>query len=511
MKRPVLVYALLTFIFNSRCCWTAKIIFLYYPSYSHHVGPVNVAKLLKDQGHEVLVAVPPQLQPSLEDKGVKLLLYHGLGDFSERHMGTNIILRNYFEGKNTASSDAIVALTNVTTKIMKDATFLEDIKNFHPDLMVLDSAPISAMLTYISYKLDIPFIFIGLFFIPQYARSPILPSVIPNEMYPVISYTDHMTFQQRLINTFLELLTYWFNPLVNTTFVREYLAEKPYISLRDLQAKSPLWLIQHHGVLDYNQPISPNVKRVGGLLPRTARPLSPEFQSFMDDAREGVILVAFGSVLKAIPAEILNKFLKAFEQTQYKYILQVSSPGRRQSDKFMFKPWIPQYDLLHNERTKLFVTHCGLNSLHEAMLAGVPMLGFPVFSDQPQNAGKLVRKGFGLRLDLRSFKVQELVSAITEVVNNRSYKDNVQKASAILKSERMSSVEEAGFWINHVLAFGGDHLRSHAQDIPFWKYFGLDIFLFCFLLWHVFLFLMINVLRFLFSYLYRRTKKHKRD
>ena len=198
MKRTLVL--LLILCINNRCYRAANIIFLGYPSYSHHVGPANVAKLLQDQGHDVRIAVPPQLQPSLEDKGVQLLIYHGLCDFPERHMRTNIILRNYFEAHDIASysSDAIMANRNVTTKIIRDVKLLEDIKNFQPDLMIIDSSPISAILTYIPYKLDIPFIFIGLFFTPQYARSPILPTVIPNEMYPVILYTDHMTFQQRL-------------------------------------------------------------------------------------------------------------------------------------------------------------------------------------------------------------------------------------------------------------------------------------------------------------------------
>ena len=46
------------------------------------------------------------------------------------------------------------------------------------------------------------------------------------------------------------------------------------------------------------------------------------------------------------------------------------------------------------------------------------MIGFPVFAEQPHNAGRLVRKGFGLRLDLRGFSVEELVSAIEEVITN---------------------------------------------------------------------------------------------
>ena len=172
-----------------------------------------MAKFLQDQGHNVVIAIPPQLERQVKDKGVKLLIYHGLRDFSEENMGTDSILKNYFANKSKANiaTDAVMALKRVTAKIIKDVTLFEDITKFAPDRMVMDSAPIAAMLTYIPHKLDIPFVFIGLFFIPQYARNPILPSVQRNEMFPIVSYTDHMSFLQCLVNTFLELMTFWYN------------------------------------------------------------------------------------------------------------------------------------------------------------------------------------------------------------------------------------------------------------------------------------------------------------
>ena len=177
----------------------------------------------------------------------------------------------------------------------------------------------------------------------------------------------------------------------------------------------------------------------------------------------------------------------------------------------MFKAWLPQFDLLRHENTKLFISHCGLNGLQESLIAGVPIVGFPIFGDQPNNAGKVVRKGFGLKLELKSFSVQELVAEIDEVITNSSYKAKVQKASAILKSERVPPIEEAAYWINHVLMFGGEHLRSYAQDIPLWKYLGLDIIAFFFLLWHVFLYLFMSLVKYCFSWCRKKIQKQKEE
>ena len=237
--------------------------------------------------------------------------------------------------------------------------------------------------------------------------------------------------------------------------------------------------------------------------------LPPEFQAFVDNADNGVIIVSFGSVLASTPFQVQDKLLAAFQQTMYNFIIQGSFQGTNQSNKFMFEKWLPQFDLLRHSKTKLLITHCGTNSIQEALVAGVPMIGFPIFVDQPNNAGKLVKNGYGLKLDLKSFSIEELVSAIEEVTTNSSYKAKVEKASAILKSERVPPVEEAAFWINHVLTFGGEHLRSYAQDIPLWKYLGLDIIALCLLLWHVFVYLLIKLIKFLFARCCSKQRKLK--
>ena len=51
--------------------------------------------------------------------------------------------------------------------------------------------------------------------------------------------------------------------------------------------------------------------------------------------------------------------------------------------RLLVSPWVPQLAVLAHPATKLFVTHAGLNSMHEALAAGKPMLAMPYSADQP--------------------------------------------------------------------------------------------------------------------------------
>jgi hypothetical protein len=70
-------------------------------------------------------------------------------------------------------------------------------------------------------------------------------------------------------------------------------------------------------------------------------------------------------------------------------------PGRAPAN-FRVSEYVPQLELL--ERARLFVTHCGSNGVHEALLAGVPMLAYPQGSDHFAYAARLMELGAGLRV-----------------------------------------------------------------------------------------------------------------
>ncbi|WP_307102242.1 nucleotide disphospho-sugar-binding domain-containing protein [Arthrobacter globiformis] len=58
--------------------------------------------------------------------------------------------------------------------------------------------------------------------------------------------------------------------------------------------------------------------------------------------------------------------------------------------------FVPQLEVL--ARAALFVTHGGMNSVNEAMYAGVPMLVIPQGAEQPLVAGRVAESGAGLSI-----------------------------------------------------------------------------------------------------------------
>jgi len=67
---------------------------------------------------------------------------------------------------------------------------------------------------------------------------------------------------------------------------------------------------------------------------------------------------------------------------------------------------------------KLFICHGGISGVYEAVDAGVPVLGFPVFFDQPRNLKNLVDAGMAISLDLASVSKDTFISSVTELINN---------------------------------------------------------------------------------------------
>ncbi|KAH7521577.1 hypothetical protein FEM48_Zijuj07G0048100 [Ziziphus jujuba var. spinosa] len=68
----------------------------------------------------------------------------------------------------------------------------------------------------------------------------------------------------------------------------------------------------------------------------------------------------------------------------------------------MIVPWCSQMEVLNNASLGCFLTHCGWNSTLESLVCGVPMVGFPRWSDQGTNA-KLVMETWksGVRVRVR--------------------------------------------------------------------------------------------------------------
>lgn len=62
-----------------------------------------------------------------------------------------------------------------------------------------------------------------------------------------------------------------------------------------------------------------------------------------------------------------------------------------------------------------------MSGTYEAVDAGVPVLGLPLFYDQPKNIDNLVNAGMALSMDLLSVKKEVFLRNIQELVTNKKY------------------------------------------------------------------------------------------
>lgn len=93
--------------------------------------------------------------------------------------------------------------------------------------------------------------------------------------------------------------------------------------------------------------------------------------------------------------------------------------------------FVPQLGVLAH--TDVFVTHAGANSLHEALLLGVPLVCVPHFGDQPQNATRVAAQGAGVVVPPSELTAAR-ISAEVGRAGGESFRQNAARLAASLRA-----------------------------------------------------------------------------
>ncbi|KAJ4971490.1 hypothetical protein NE237_004589 [Protea cynaroides] len=114
-----------------------------------------------------------------------------------------------------------------------------------------------------------------------------------------------------------------------------------------------------------------------------------EYMKWLDAQSEGSVLyVSFGSFLSASSAQ-MDEIAEGLHDSGVSFLwVARQDPSRLQKasgDKGMVIPWCDQLRVLCHSSLGGFFTHCGWNSVLEAVFAGVPILAFPLGWDQILN------------------------------------------------------------------------------------------------------------------------------
>ena len=388
--------------------------------------------------------------------------------------------------------------------MMSDRTFVDNAKRLKIDLFVIDGAPFARCLYILPYSLNVPFVTVTTAYESWLWRVPALPSYTPLQFLPL---TEEMTFFDRLKNSAIYAYLQSMPAYSNYSLIEKYARDKDPITWDAIARKTEAVFINKDPVLDYAVPLTPNLIDVGGLTTKPAKSLPSDLDDFMSSTSDGVIVVSFGSIATSIPDRVSKKMADAFSKLDQPIIWKYKGkPSFKISSNVKLLDWIPQNDLLGHPKTKLFITHSGNNGQYEALYHGVPMLAFGLFGDQEYNAARVELKGFGRKINVKTFTADGMLSLMKEILDNKTYSDTIKEASEIYRSKPQTSKEKATFWLEHILRYGGKYLRSKALDIPLYQYLLLDVFAFV-----LFLFLLSIISVIIFINICCRLCKKKKD
>ncbi|KAM4811854.1 UDP-glucuronosyltransferase 2A1 isoform 6-T6 [Urocitellus parryii] len=363
--------------------------------------------------------------------------------------------------------------------VLKNEKLMEKLKRGNFEVLVSD--PVFPCGDIVALKLGIPFIY-SLRFSPastvekHCGKVPYPPSYVPAILSEL---TDQMTFGERVKNT----LSYSLQDYIFQSYWGEWNSYYSKVlgrptTLCETMGKAEIWLIRTYWDFEFPRPYLPNFEFVGGLHCKPAKPLPKEMEDFVQSSGEdGVVAFSLGSMVKNLTEEKANLIASALAQIPQKVLwrYQGKKPATLGANTRIFD-WLPQNDLLGHPKTKAFITHGGTNGIYEAIYHGIPMVGIPMFADQPDNIAHMRAKGAAVEVNFNTMTSADLLSALRTVINDPSYKENAMRLSRIHHDQPVKPLDRAVFWIEFVMRHkGAKHLRPASHDLTWFQYHSLDV------------------------------------
>ena len=480
MNRMLLIFFIV--IFGWYSANGAKVLFVPCQHYSFFHAQAQLGQALAEQGHDVWILTLDENKSILPKTSVVKPLLFSLS--SEARFGP--MIENLM--KSTPSGDRVFQLLFdhyfqnfglYCEEIMQNVELMEIIGNTNFDIVIMDDLDELICMYMLPYRFEIPYIsYTSDKTQSWYAGVTGLPSIEPDQS---TLFSNRMSFWQRLQNlhAWIAAQTNPFSDAFSESHMKKYAPHRPQVSFTDIRRQSEMFLINQEVMcLDYPRVSAPNYQFLGAVSPEPAKSLVKGLDNFVAGAEHGIVVMSLGShkAFQMVWKILREKMFRALGQLPQRIIVQyIYNDSENVPSNIKLMDWIPQNDLLAHPKTKLFITHGGKHGQNQAIFHGVPSLVIPCAFDQYYNGVRVESHSYGKYVrDKEAVTSEELYKMMLEIITNGSYSSNTRKCSKIIKS--MPSPEENFvFWVNHVLDFGGDHLKPPSLKMPLYKVLMLDI------------------------------------
>lgn len=207
----------------------------------------------------------------------------------------------------------------------------------------------------------------------------------------------------------------------------------PPVAIHETLRDRPIMVNGAFG-LEYPRALPPNVAMVGPMLPDATVPLPAEWDAWLSDGPP-VIYVNLGTVSVAQDRQLAHMAAGlAIEGLRALWVLKADQAARLPGTpppSLRIVDWVPDpRAVLAHPNVRVFVSHCGINSVHESLVAGTPIVGIPMLADQRDMAARIADAGVGLWLEKTRFTAATLRQAVTRVIEEPEFRRRIPALQA---------------------------------------------------------------------------------
>ena len=164
---------------------------------------------------------------------------------------------------------------------------------------------------------------------------------------------------------------------------------------------------------------------------RTASEITIPF----DEMKKPLVYISLGSIISN--KGFCKECIRAFGGKEFSVILSTGrvDPGSlgKIPPNIYAHSFVPQTEVLRH--ADVFLTHCGMNSVNEALSSGVPMVAIPFINDQVTNAARLTELGLARRVRSFPSSGRQLLRTVREVAADSEMKARAEEMRSMIEKQ----------------------------------------------------------------------------
>lgn len=366
----------------------SKIAFFCIPAHGHTNPTLGVVKELVNRGNEVWYYSYDLMREKIEAAGARFISC----DKYDNQMNLKPEDADRI-GKDIAFSTEVL----VNTTLSLDDAIMEEMKAWKPDCIVADSVATWGKLT--ALKLGIPF----------------------------MSSTTTFAFNKYSARIMKQDIGQLFGMLFSMGKAKKSLKR---LQDKGYPVKDVLSIVQNDNdtnTIVYTspefQPFSETFSDKYSFIGPSVRLLDYEVKK----PEQKTIYISMGTVNNQ-ETSFFKNCIEALKDSGWQVIMSVGNIIDRKElgeipANFLVEQSVNQMEVL--QQADMFLTHCGMNSVNEALYYEVPLILYPQTNEQGGVAYRVNELGAGVYL--KENTVEAIRTAIAEVEGNASYKNNARK------------------------------------------------------------------------------------